>query len=131
LLNAKLFTYASGLIADAWITGVDRQRRKVRTTRGSFDYRQLVLAMGASPIPLPLDDASLAQIWRINHYDHYLKFRLALDPPQSMPSQCKKIVIFGAGLIVDRVSGFASTGFSLRPPIVRLKSRSMPMSFTS
>jgi rubredoxin---NAD+ reductase len=66
-------------------------RNQLRTTRGVFSYRNLVLAHGAEsilPTGLPAN-----QCWRINHLDHYRRFRQALgsDPQQ--------VLIVGAGLV--------------------------------
>jgi rubredoxin-NAD+ reductase len=52
-----------------------------------------VLAQGAAPAPLPLDEESLRLLWRINHLDHYTRFRASLgDTP-------KHVAIIGAGLV--------------------------------
>ncbi len=81
------------LMRETWVSGIDAPRRRVRTTRGAIAYDQLVLALGASPAPLPLDAESNRHLWRINHLDHYARFRAAVgDKP-------KHIAIVGAGLV--------------------------------
>jgi rubredoxin-NAD+ reductase len=81
------------LLRGTWVSGIDAARRRVRTTRGEIAYGQLVLALGASPAPLPLDAESNGHLWRINHLDHYARFRTALgDTP-------KQVAIIGAGLV--------------------------------
>jgi rubredoxin---NAD+ reductase len=66
-------------------------RRVLRTTKGEFHYRKLVLAHGAKPMELP--GLAGARSWRINHLDHYTRFRAALG---SSPA---RVLIVGAGLI--------------------------------
>ncbi len=81
------------LLHGTWVSGIDAARRRVRTTRGDIAYGQLVLALGASPAPLPLDAESNRHLWRINHLDHYARFRAAVgDTP-------KHVAIIGAGLV--------------------------------
>jgi rubredoxin---NAD+ reductase len=81
------------LMRETWVSGIDAPRHRVRTTRGEIAYSQLVLALGASPVPLPLDAESNLHLWRINHLDHYARFRVAVgDKP-------KHIAIVGAGLV--------------------------------
>jgi len=70
---------------------LNTSRNQLRTTRGVFSYRSLVLAHGAEPIlptGLPANEC-----WRINHLDHYRRFRqaLGLDP--------QRVLIVGAGLV--------------------------------
>ena len=81
------------LMRETWVSGIDAPRRRVRTTCGEMAYGQLVLPLGAAPAPLPLDAESNRHLWRINHLDHYARFRAAVgDKP-------KHIVIVGAGLV--------------------------------
>ena len=81
------------LMRETWVSGVDAPRHRVRTTRGEIAYGQVVLALGAAPAPLPLDAESNRHLWRINHLDHYARFRAAVgDAP-------KHIAIVGAGLV--------------------------------
>lgn len=66
-------------------------RSELRTTRGSFHYRHLVLAHGArSILPAGLKPG---HCWRINHLDHYTRFRDALDGDH------RHVLVVGAGLI--------------------------------
>ena len=65
--------------------------RLLRTTRGTYAYRHLVLAHGSQSRSLPGLPASLC--WHINHLEAYEKFRAALGP---VP-QC--VAVVGAGLI--------------------------------
>jgi len=81
------------VLKESTVTRIDTPRRRVRTTRGAITYAQLVLALGAAPAHLPLDAASNRQLWRINHLDHYARFRAALGTAP------KHIAIVGAGLV--------------------------------
>lgn len=96
------------LLPETWISGIDPARRRVRSTRGSFGYRHLVLATGAVPAPLPLDAESLRCIWRINHLDQYAAFRQRLESMgdavgdtvgNAVKSAPRNVIIIGAGLI--------------------------------
>lgn len=81
------------LLAGTWVSGIDAPRKRVRTTRGGLRYSSLVLAFGATPAPLPLDAASARLVWRINHLDHYKRFRAAVG------TQPRRIAMIGAGLV--------------------------------
>jgi rubredoxin-NAD+ reductase len=81
------------LMALTWVTGIDAPRKRLRTTHGTVAYGQLVLAMGARPAPLPMDDESMRLLWRINHLDHYTRFRASLGTAP------KHVAIIGAGLV--------------------------------
>ena len=72
---------------------IDHDRRMLRTTRGEVRYRRLVLAYGVKPV---LPKGLLPQhCWRINHLDHYLRFRQALE----VHAHPRRVLIVGAGLI--------------------------------
>lgn len=65
--------------------------RQLRTSRGTLQYRHLVLAHGAQARSLPQFPAALC--WRINHLQAYARFRTCLgEAPQ-------RIAVVGAGLI--------------------------------
>ena len=81
------------LLSQTWITGIDSARRRVRTTRGTFAFSHLVLAMGAAPAALPLDEQSNQLLWRINHIEHYARFRSTLGTTP------RRVAIIGAGLV--------------------------------
>ena len=81
------------LMPGTWITGIDAPRRRLRSTHGALRYGHLVLALGAAPLPLPLDEASLRLVWRINHLDHYARFRGALGAAP------RRVAVIGAGLV--------------------------------
>ena len=81
------------LMSETWAVSLDARQRRLRTSRGPLTYSKLVLALGATPAPLPLDAASSRLVWRINHLDHYARFRKALGAAP------KTVAVIGAGLV--------------------------------
>ena len=79
------------LVPHAFATAIDAPRRRLRTTRGSFDYDALVLAMGARPIETSVLPADLC--WRINALDTWTKLHAVLARGAS------RVVVIGAGLV--------------------------------
>ncbi len=81
-----------GLIAHTFVMHIDSQKRQVRTTRGDFHYRHLVLALGATPaLPacLPPDC-----VWRINHVDMFARLQEKLSAQSH-----QHVAIVGAGMV--------------------------------
>jgi rubredoxin-NAD+ reductase len=77
------------------VTGIDSAQHSIATTRGSFTYSQLVLALGASPIRLPMDGDAAHEVLSVNHVDDYAVLRERLDKIDG-PA---RVAIIGAGLI--------------------------------
>ena len=78
------------------VTGIDSAARTIETARGErIAYRDLVLALGALPIRLPIEGDAAAQILSVNHIDDYVEMRerLAVIGPTA------RVAILGAGLI--------------------------------
>ncbi len=65
--------------------------QQLRTTKGVFKYKYLVIAHGAKPVRHPL--LSAQDCWHVNHLSAYRELRKMLDGKKS------EIVIVGAGLI--------------------------------
>lgn len=79
------------LVPHAYAVAIDAARRRIRTTRGTFDYDALVLAVGARPVdakPLPAD-----LCWRINTLESWTGLHAVL---QRGPT---RVVVVGAGLV--------------------------------
>lgn len=79
------------LVPRAFATAIDAPRKRLRTTRGTFDYDALVLALGARPreaANLPSD-----LCWRINALDTWSRLQTVLAKGPT------KIVVVGAGLV--------------------------------
>jgi rubredoxin---NAD+ reductase len=79
------------LLAGTHAVGIDAPRRRLRTTRGTLRYTQLVLAHGAQPALPPVLPADA--VWRVNDLAAYQRLRAALgDTP-------RHVAIVGAGLV--------------------------------
>ena len=79
------------LVPHAFATAIDAPRRRVRTTRGTFDYDALVLAMGARPVEAKTLPADLC--WRINALDTWTKLHAVLARGPA------RVTVIGAGLV--------------------------------
>lgn len=74
------------------VTRIDRSSKKVITDRGEFAYDQLVLALGADTIVLPIAGDGAADAISVNDLWDYAKFRKLVDGKQ-------QVAVLGAGLI--------------------------------
>ena len=79
------------LLAHTQAVGIDARARRLRTTRGTLPYRNLVLAMGAQPVPVPALPPE--RVWRINHLQAWLQMRAQLG------AEPRRVVVVGAGLV--------------------------------
>ena len=79
------------LVPHAHATSIDAARKRIRTTRGHFDYDALVLAMGARPVDAKVLPADLC--WRINALDTWAKLHAVVAKGPT------RIVVVGAGLV--------------------------------
>ncbi|ELA08816.1 rubredoxin family protein [Moraxella macacae 0408225] len=96
-----------GLVAHTFVIHIDSNKKQVRTTRGDFDYQQLILALGATPnLPTSLPPDS---VWRVNHVDMFAKLQQKLH---AKPNQ--HIAIIGAGMIgVEIAEDIAKSGHNV------------------
>jgi len=85
-LDVRLLPHTSAV-------GADPGARRLRTTRGTLRYEDLVLAHGATPRRCPGLPDALA--WRINDLGSYAGLRAALETG-AVP---KAVIIVGAGLV--------------------------------
>ncbi len=74
------------------VTAIDTQRQRIRSDGGELEYRQLVLALGADPIPHGLVGSGAADVLVVNDLADYAAFRGAIDGK-------KRITVLGGGLI--------------------------------
>ena len=91
------------VLSDTQAVAIDAPRRRLRTTRGTLRYQQLVLAHGAAPaLPAALP---AAYVWRVNDLVAYRGLRQALARgPQ-------RVAIVGAGLVgCELANDFALAG---------------------
>jgi rubredoxin-NAD+ reductase len=88
------------------VSAIDQAAREVTLADGEkIIYNQLVLALGADQVHLPLSGDGVASILTINDLDDYKKFRVALTGK-------KRISIIGAGLIgCEFANDLATAGY--------------------
>lgn len=79
--------------ADTEVVAIDTAARTLTTAGGqTLAYRDLVLALGADPIRLPLEGDAAKDVLSVNDLRDYARFTRALDGAQ-------QVAILGAGLI--------------------------------
>jgi len=83
-LNIQLFAHTHAV-------HISSSLKQLRTTKGMFKYKYLVIAHGAKPVRHPL--LSAQDCWHVNHLSTYQELRRVVEPKQS------DIAIIGAGLI--------------------------------
>ncbi len=88
-INARVLPHST-------VERLDTQARTLLLNSGEvLPYRDLVLAMGADPIRLPLKGNAANSVLSVNDLDDFAKFAEALDHPDGV----KHVTILGAGLI--------------------------------
>ena len=80
------------ILSETDVHAIDRAKQIINTSKGEITYRQLVLALGADQIRLPLQGNAAHEVLTVNDLEDYAKFRNAI-------SGKKKVTILGAGLI--------------------------------
>lgn len=86
---------------------IEARQHQLHTDKGIIQYQQLVLATGASPVKLPLPDATAGLVFSVNDLADYQQFLL-----QSQGKQ--KITVIGAGLVgIEYANDLAATGFQV------------------
>ncbi len=83
------------VLAHTRVTAIDSASRTLSTGQGSFSYSQLVLALGAQPIRLPMGGDAADDVLSVNHLADYAELRARLDRIGA-PA---RVAIIGAGLI--------------------------------
>nr|WP_249204529.1 FAD-dependent oxidoreductase [Acetobacter thailandicus] len=84
-------SYNVRILDDTFAVGIDPDRQRLRTTRGTLKFRTLIFAQGAQPIVLPSMPESL--VWRINNLTAWSRLKTYIG------SDIKRIVVVGAGLV--------------------------------
>lgn len=74
------------------VSSIDREQRIAVTDQGEVPYSDLVLALGADPIRLPLKGDAADEVLSVNDLDDYARFR------KKLPAR-GHVTILGAGLI--------------------------------
>ncbi|VWX36513.1 Rubredoxin-NAD(+) reductase [Limnobacter sp. 130] len=80
------------LVANTTVNSVDAAARKLSSSAGEFSYDNLVLALGADTIKLPIEGDGAADVISVNDLNDYAEFRKLLDGKQ-------EVAVLGAGLI--------------------------------
>jgi rubredoxin-NAD+ reductase len=80
------------ILSETDVHAIDSAKQIINTSKGEITYRQLVLALGADQIRLPLQGNAAHEVLTVNDLEDYAKFRNAI-------SDKKKVAILGAGLI--------------------------------
>jgi len=89
------------------VAAIDTQRQRIRGDGGELEYRQLVLALGADPIPHGLAGSGAADVLAVNDLADYAVFRGAIDGK-------KRITVLGGGLIgCEFANDLAHAGFAV------------------
>jgi rubredoxin---NAD+ reductase len=87
------------VIGGVSVLGIDTAARKVNLSNGeTLAYRDLVLALGADPIRLPLQGNAADTVLSVNDLDDFARFATALDTA-AKGGPVKRVAILGAGLI--------------------------------
>lgn len=96
--NAQILTHTR-------VTAIDTTSKKVRWGSGETAYSQLVLALGADPIPHGLSGTGAEHVYAVNDLDDYRVFRAALKPKH-------RVAILGGGLIgAEFANDLAQVGY--------------------
>jgi rubredoxin-NAD+ reductase len=97
------------LLQHTHVTGIDVQTQEVHTqSKGSFGYRQLVLATGAKAIRLSFTGNADDEVMSVNSLDDYAAFRAKLKPQA-------RVLIIGAGLIgCEFANDLAASGHAVQ-----------------
>jgi rubredoxin---NAD+ reductase len=97
------------LLQHTHVTGIDVQTQEVHTQgKGSFAYRQLVLATGAKAIRLSFTGNAADEVMSVNSLDDYATFRAKLKPQA-------RVLIIGAGLIgCEFANDLAASGYAVQ-----------------
>ncbi len=87
------------VVGNAVVTAIDAQARTVTLASGEvLPYRDLVLALGADPIRIPLQGNAADTVLSVNDLTDYARFSDALDA-STKGQPVKRVAILGAGLI--------------------------------
>jgi rubredoxin-NAD+ reductase len=119
---------AATILPGTSVLGIDTQERTVRTDQGKFSYSELVLAVGAQSIRLPIPGNAAPAVLTVNHVDDYGAFRALVG--SSAYGQATRVAILGAGLIgcefADDLSGAGHIVTLIDPNTLPLASLAAP-----
>lgn len=113
------------VLAHTTVTAIDGEARTVSLSNGeTLAYRDLVLALGADPIRLPLEGNAADTVLSVNDLDDFARFADHLEQgPTGQPVQ--RVVILGAGLIgCEFANDLLARGIA--PTVIDLADRALP-----
>ncbi|MFC3108665.1 FAD-dependent oxidoreductase [Undibacterium arcticum] len=95
------------VLANTRVNAIDTAAKLIDTTAGRFGYEQLVLAVGAQPIRVPMAGDAAHEVLSVNHVSDYAVFRQQIatiagpvgDSIDGQHAQHVHVAILGAGLI--------------------------------
>ncbi len=88
------------VIANCTVTAIDTAARTLALSNGEvLPYRDLVLALGADPIRIPLEGDAADTVLSVNDLDDFARFAQALEQAPKMGHPVQRVAILGAGLI--------------------------------
>jgi rubredoxin-NAD+ reductase len=101
------------------VSGIDTGARTVSLDNGEvLAYRDLVLALGADPIRIPLQGDAAAEVLSVNDLDDYARFAERLEGART-------VAVFGAGLIgCEFANDLLARGIT--PIVIDLADRPLP-----
>jgi rubredoxin-NAD+ reductase len=91
--DAKAVALGVTLRSNTRLLGINVERRRLLTTRGTLHYGDLVLALGATQIRLPLSGDAAGDVVRVNDLASYRELRRRLSEHGT------RVAVIGAGLI--------------------------------
>ncbi|MGO4328570.1 FAD-dependent oxidoreductase [Cupriavidus sp. 2TAF22] len=80
------------LLRQTRVERIDTASRCVHTSAGTHAYSDLMLALGAIPVRLPIEGDGAADVMSVNTFNDYQSFRARIDG-------ARRVLIMGAGLI--------------------------------
>ncbi|MFZ6735973.1 FAD-dependent oxidoreductase [Undibacterium sp. Ji42W] len=83
------------ILTKTLVSGINKEAQTIQTKVGNFDYAQLVLALGAQVIRLPIAGTAADQVLSVNNLADYAVFRDKL----AQTGDKARVTILGAGLI--------------------------------
>ena len=95
------------VLAGCEVHAIDRANKRLDTSAGIVVYDNLVLALGADPIRIPLQGDAADAVLSVNDLSDYAHFRECL-------AAAKSIAIMGAGLIgCEFANDLAAAGYAV------------------
>lgn len=113
------------VMARTRVTAMDASAKQLTLDNGHrLVYRDVVLALGADPIALPLEGDGLDSVLSVNDLDGFARFAQALQQTVA-GGEAKRVVILGAGLIgCEFANDLLSRGIT--PVVLDMAERVLP-----